>query len=112
MIKIIDEVLQKTRGKDAPFPHKVNKGAIFTNQYKKEGTQQPDRNGEINIGGKHYAVSGWVNTKEDGTPYLGIEVTAWEEHIRLRNEARMKREAAVAASAGNTDNLSTGDVPF
>jgi len=46
-------------------------GALFKN-HKKEG-QQPDYQGNCEIEGKEYWISGWVKDSKDGKKYMRLQ---------------------------------------
>ena len=48
----------------------TNKGALYINSYKKEGTNQPDMSGPMNIEGVEYRLAGWLRDQDDGTKYF------------------------------------------
>ena len=52
----------------------TNRGALFVNQ-RKETEKHPDYNGNINIDGKEFWVSGWKSfSKKDGKMYLSLSI--------------------------------------
>lgn len=53
---------------------KPDAGLLFKNDEKQKDTQ-PDYKGELNLGGKYFYVSAWVNTsKKNGKPYLSLSL--------------------------------------
>ena len=65
----------------------INTGAIFKND-KKEKETHPDYKGSINVDGKDFYVSSWINTikkgENAGNKYMSLKLTPKEE---VRNEA-------------------------
>lgn len=51
----------------------TNRGAIFQNKKKREGKDDPDRSGSINIEGVDYWINGWIKEK-DGEKYMSLAV--------------------------------------
>lgn len=51
-----------------------NSGALFENTRKREGKNDPDRAGQINIDGKDYWLSGWLKKDKEGKTYLSLSV--------------------------------------
>ena len=52
----------------------INKGTLFAND-KKGNDKAPDYKGKLDINGKTYNLSGWVNTsKQNGSKYLSISI--------------------------------------
>ncbi|WP_348701011.1 hypothetical protein [uncultured Limnobacter sp.] len=56
----------------------TNKGALFINSYKEEGTNQPDMSGPVNIAGVEFKLAGWLREQEDGTKYFSLVATRKE----------------------------------
>jgi hypothetical protein len=56
------------------FEVRENKGALFKNNNKREGKQDADYSGQINVEGKLYWLNGWINTDKNGNKYLGVTV--------------------------------------
>jgi hypothetical protein len=50
-----------------------NRGAIFQNKKKREGKDDPDRSGSINVEGVDYWINGWLKEK-DGEKYMSLAV--------------------------------------
>ena len=45
----------------------TNRGALFGNKNKREGKQDPDLQGKIDVNGTEYWISGWMkNYQKDG----------------------------------------------
>lgn len=47
---------------------------IFKNEFKTDGTKQPDYNGGLMIDGKEYQIALWVNESKSGMKYFGGKV--------------------------------------
>jgi hypothetical protein len=57
----------------------TNKGAIFKNNQKAH-ENQPEYKGSLNVEGKEYWVSVWINEKKsDGEKYMSLKLTAKDE---------------------------------
>ena len=64
----------------------TNKGALFKNDRKEKDTH-PDYKGSINIDGKDYWLSAWVNTaKNSGAKYFGLSVQPKEDQGTQSNQ--------------------------
>jgi hypothetical protein len=50
-----------------------NSGSIFKNDFKKEGSAQPDYRGVCNIEGKDYDIAAWVSETRDKKKYFSIK---------------------------------------
>ena len=57
---------------------KLNKGAIFPNEYKKTDSQ-PDWKGKINVDGKIKEIALWANDHE-GKKYFGVQIS--DEYVK------------------------------
>jgi len=56
------------------FEHKLNKGGLFINNYKKT-ENHPDYRGSINVEGIDFSISAWKNTRKGGDMYLSLSVS-------------------------------------
>jgi hypothetical protein len=54
----------------------TNRGALFVNDRQREGKSDPDFNGEINIEGKEYYISGWKKETKNGKRLVSLSVKA------------------------------------
>jgi hypothetical protein len=50
-----------------------NTGRLWKNKQQREGKNDPDYKGDINLGGADYWLSGWVNEFKDGTKFIRIK---------------------------------------
>ena len=58
----------------------TNRGVLFKNKDKREGKQDPDYRGEININGVAFFLSAWINTaRESGEKYMSLGVQKKEK---------------------------------
>lgn len=55
-----------------------NRGSIWTNKKKREGKQDPDFTGSLNVDGKDYWVAAWKRKTDarEGAPALSFSVKA------------------------------------
>ena len=52
---------------------KDNSGALFKNDRRREGKEDPTHQGSCTIEGKDYWISAWVNeSQKDGSRYFGL----------------------------------------
>ena len=107
----------KTSG-DKPEYDNTNKGRLFNNSYKSKSSQ-PDVRGEINIEGKEYKLSGWVNeSRKSGDKYFALQVEPKEaEKQETATDAIGEVTGGDAESIATTDDLPPSsdegeDVPF
>lgn len=54
---------------------KQNTGAIFKNDYKKEGDKQPDYKGKINVDGKDKEIALWLSESKEGKKYFSVKIS-------------------------------------
>ncbi len=50
----------------------TNRGTLFTND-RKTTSKHPDYTGRINIAGKDYWLSGWLNESKQGKRYISLK---------------------------------------
>lgn len=53
----------------------TNRGVLFRND-RKEGDKDRDYNGSINVDGRDYWLSVWINKSKDGKSYMSLSVAA------------------------------------
>jgi uncharacterized protein (DUF736 family) len=51
----------------------TNSGAIFKND-RKESDKHPDYKGSLNVEGREYWVSSWINRDKNGNAYMSVKV--------------------------------------
>lgn len=78
-------------------------GALFKNDDKREGKQDPDYKGSAEVDGVHYWLSAWINTSKAGTKYMSVKFKA--------KEPRTTEAPAKAAPAGPDPDFND-DLPF
>jgi hypothetical protein len=64
---------------------KTNTGSLNVNERKREGKQDPDYTGRINIEGKNYWLSGWKKTYGEKT-FLSLSAKPTEPKIEQAKE--------------------------
>lgn len=69
------------------FKPPMNRGALFTNQYKKGS--RPDLTGSINLNGQVINISAWNVISRNGNPYISIEL----ESVKLPKERDLNIES-------------------
>jgi len=50
----------------------TNRGVLFRNDRKAEGSKQPDYRGEGNYGGTDFEIAGWLRDSARGTKFLSL----------------------------------------
>jgi transposase-like protein len=73
----------------------TNSGALFKNNRKEQGSNQPDMTGVLNVEGKDYRVSAWSNESKAGTKYFSMKISEKQE-----------------VSAESKESTREADVPF
>tara|TARA_R100000365_G_C2687374_1_gene30513 strand:+ start:314 stop:562 length:249 start_codon:yes stop_codon:yes gene_type:complete len=71
----------------------TNSGALFKNNRKEQGSNQPDMTGVLDVEGTDYRVSAWSNESKAGTNYLSLRVTEKQESDGDTEQKDSKREA-------------------
>jgi hypothetical protein len=73
------------------YEQKDNSGAVFKNDKKTPGSNQPDRKGDCMIGGKAYWVSGWLKDGKRGQ-FLSLSFEAKDAKRETRPPPATRRE--------------------
>jgi len=66
-----------------------NKGQLFKNDRKREGKQDADYRGKINIEGKIFWLNGWINEDKNGNKYLGLSVQPVQQQLQQSQKIRV-----------------------
>ena len=94
----------------------TNKGALYINSYKKEGTNQPDMSGPMNIEGVEYRLAGWLRDQDDGTKYFSLVAPRKEEDAVSSHdpigEVMGESPKAPAVELPPSSDAGKDDVPF
>jgi len=53
----------------------TNKGVLFRDAEKAEGTKKPDYTGKLNVNGKDYRLAGWLKESKTGTKFLSLSLS-------------------------------------
>ena len=93
----------------------TNRGVIFVNDKKAEGSKQPDRTGSINIEGVEYFLDGWLKTSQAGAKFMSLSVKRKDVQPQ-RQEAPRQSPAAKSAAPpgpgwGSLDDMDS-EIPF
>ena len=83
----------------------TNRGVLFVNNKKAEGSKQPDRTGSLNVDGVEYFLDGWLKKPQSGQPFLSVSIKRKDK----QPEQQAPQQAAPQA-AGGFDDLE--DMPF
>lgn len=75
----------------------TNSGVLFREQEKKS-EKHPDFKGNINVEGKDYWLSGWVNESKDGRKYFKLSV--------------QPKDGATAKRPAVSNEIVSEDIPF
>ena len=84
-------------------------GALFINQ-KKTADNQPDYKGQVEIEGRKFWVSSWVNTSVGGRQYQRLTLEDFTDED-YRKSAEIEAAKAAAAKATNTQASSNWSRP-
>ena len=83
----------------------TNRGVLFINNKKAEGSKQPDRTGSLNVDGVEYFLDGWLKKSASGQPFMSVSIK------RKDKQAEAPQRQASAAPAGGFDDMDDS-VPF
>jgi len=53
----------------------TNKGVLFRDTEKAEGTKKPDYTGKLNVNGKDYRLAGWLKESKTGSKFLSLSIS-------------------------------------
>jgi len=53
----------------------TNKGVLFRDAEKAEGSKKPDYTGKLNVNGKDYRLAGWLREAKTGTKFLSLSIS-------------------------------------
>ena len=94
----------------------TNRGVIFVNDKKAEGSKQPDRTGSINIEGVEYFLDGWLKISQAGAKFMSLSVKRKEVQPQRQEAPRAApartAPAAKPAPAGSGFDDMDDDIPF
>ena len=68
----------------------TNRGALFVNDKKAPGSNQPDRTGSINIEGVEYFIDGWLKKSAAGNPFMSISVKRKDKQAAPKQAAKQE----------------------
>jgi uncharacterized protein (DUF736 family) len=53
----------------------TNKGALFRDANKAEGSKNPDYTGTLNVNGKEYRLAGWLRESQRVGKFLSLKIS-------------------------------------
>lgn len=53
----------------------TNKGVLFRDKDKPEGSKKPDYTGKLNVAGKDFRIAGWIKESKSGMKFLSISIS-------------------------------------
>lgn len=56
----------------------TNRGVLFRDANKEEGSKKPDFTGKIDVGGKEYRLAAWTNVSRSGQKFLSLSVSEFK----------------------------------
>lgn len=63
-----------------------NRGFLVRNTRRQEGTRQPEYSGSIDVNGKSYWLSAWVNESKAGKKYFALSIKPAEAKGRFETD--------------------------
>lgn len=57
-----------------------NRGALYFNDYKKEGDNKPNYTGPFNLNGVEGRMSAWLRTNDQGAKYMSLQ---WQSKAEI-----------------------------
>jgi len=70
----------------------TNRGALFVNENKEEGSKQPDYSGTLNVEGKEYRLAGWKRESKGGKKFLSVSISEPRENQKKPETKRSSDE--------------------
>jgi uncharacterized protein (DUF736 family) len=61
------------------YEREEGQGALFVNDKKEVGSNQPDYTGVVKVGGREQRIAGWKRESKGGKTYLSIKVSEFLE---------------------------------
>ena len=77
--------------------NKTNTGTMSANQKKREGKQDPDYTGKLDVEGVDYWLSAWIRKSSTGSKFLSIS---------------LKKKEPKIVNAVEANEVDTNDMPF
>lgn len=65
-----------------------NRGVLFKNKKKVEGSKHPDYQGDINIDGTEMRLSAWIKTAKSGEKFMSLSVSPRQDNSGQRPAAK------------------------
>jgi uncharacterized protein (DUF736 family) len=59
--------------------NKDNSGALFRNENKVQGSNQPDYTGNITIDGERKRLAAWIKESQAGNKFMSIQISEFNE---------------------------------
>ena len=85
---------------------KTNKFSLFKNDYQREGKNDPNLRGELNVDGVEYYINAWTGVTKNGEKYLSGGI-----RIKDTSESPKKKEPPLDGTANTSSDLDD-DIPF
>jgi len=95
----------------------TNRGVLFINNKKAEGSNQPDRTGSLNVDGVEYFLDGWMKKSQSGQPFLSVSIKRKEKQpdttyqAQAPQQSRSPAQRPAPAGTGGFEDMDS-DVPF
>lgn len=96
-----------------------NRGVLFVNTKKAEGSKQPDRTGSLNVDGVEYFLDGWLKKSQSGQPFMSVSIKRKDKQPEQQQAQRTAsapapRQTPPQATPANTGGFEDmdSDIPF
>lgn len=53
----------------------TNKGVLFRDTNKEEGSKKPDYTGKLDVNGKEFRLAGWLKESKNGGKFLSLSIS-------------------------------------
>ena len=73
--------------------NKNNSGALFRNDKKVEGSNQPDYTGNITIDGERKRLAAWIKQSQAGNKFMSIQISEFNEQGNQNQQGQSQAQA-------------------
>ncbi len=89
----------------------TNRGVLFINNKKAEGSNQPDRTGSLNVDGVEYFLDGWMKKSQAGQPFLSVSIKRKDKQPEPQ-KAPQAEQKALPKEAERFADMDDDTIPF
>ena len=88
-------------------------GTVGENEYKQEGSKQPDYKGKATVGGVDYVIAGWKRVNgSDGKTFLSLKYTTKAEDDARKAAYKANQAGGAPAAPAAAAQPAADKIPF